>query len=71
MDEIANSSDLGRQHYITTLNLKRMYCCNLVDGWQNIWESLESIIAEDHSPRKTFVSVLMKTLKMRKKTWSL
>ena len=61
MDEIANSSGFGKATlYYYFKSKEEVLSAILVDGWQNIWESLEPIIAEDHSPRKTFVSVLMK-----------
>ena len=61
MDEIANSSGFGKATlYYYFKSKEDVLSAILVDGWQNIWESLEPIIAEDHSPRKTFVSVLMK-----------
>ena len=31
-----------------------------MEGWEKIWESLEPIVAENSSPRKTFVNVLIK-----------
>jgi AcrR family transcriptional regulator len=61
MDEIANASGFGKATlYYYFKSKEEVFSAILVDGWQNIWESLEPVIAEQDSPRKTFVNVLIK-----------
>lgn len=61
MDEIANSSGFGKATlYYYFKSKEDVFSAVLVEGWENIWESLEPIIAENSSPRKTFVNVLIK-----------
>tara|TARA_B100000902_G_C27235303_1_gene877064 strand:+ start:74 stop:670 length:597 start_codon:yes stop_codon:yes gene_type:complete len=61
MDEIANASGFGKATlYYYFKSKEEVFSAILVDGWQNIWESLEPVIAEHGSPRKTFVNVLIK-----------
>ncbi|MFL2982923.1 MAG: TetR/AcrR family transcriptional regulator [Candidatus Neomarinimicrobiota bacterium] len=61
MDEIANASGFGKATlYYYFKSKEEVFSAILVDGWQNIWESLEPVIAEEGSPRKTFVNVLIK-----------
>ena len=61
MDEIANSAGFGKATlYYYFKSKEEVLSAILKDGWQNIWESLEPIIAEQESPRKTFVDVLIK-----------
>ena len=61
MDEIANTSGFGKATlYYYFKSKEEVFSAILVDGWQNIWESLEPVIAEQDSPRKTFVNVLIK-----------
>ena len=61
MDEIANSAGFGKATlYYYFKSKEEVLSAILEDGWQNIWESLEPIIAEQESPRKTFVNVLIK-----------
>tara|TARA_B100000941_G_scaffold205733_1_gene150082 strand:+ start:740 stop:1336 length:597 start_codon:yes stop_codon:yes gene_type:complete len=61
MDEIANSAGFGKATlYYYFKSKEEVLSAILEDGWQNIWESLEPIIAEQESPRKTFVDVLIK-----------
>ena len=61
MDEIANASGFGKATlYYYFKSKEDVLSAILEDGWKNIWESLEPIIAETISPRKTFVNVLIK-----------
>ena len=61
MDEIANASGVGKATlYYYFKSKEEVFSAILENGWQNIWESLEPIIAEQGSPRKTFVNVLIK-----------
>ena len=61
MDEIANASGFGKATlYYYFKSKEDVLSAILVDGWKNIWESLEPVISEDNTPRKTFVNVLIK-----------
>lgn len=61
MDEIANASGFGKGTlYYYFKSKEEVFSAILVEGWHNIWESLEPIMAEDNTPRKTFVNVLIK-----------
>jgi len=61
MDEIANASGFGKATlYYYFKSKEDVFSAILVEGWEKIWESLEPIIAENTSPRKTFVNVLIK-----------
>ena len=61
MDEIANTSGFGKGTlYYYFKSKEEVFSAILVEGWHNIWESLEPIMAEDNTPRKTFVNVLIK-----------
>ena len=61
MDQIATAAGFGKATlYYYFRSKEEVFSAILVDGWQNIWESLEPVIAEDGSPRKTFVNVLIK-----------
>ena len=61
MDEIANESGFGKATLYYYLKSKEdVLTAILLDGWLKIWESLEPVIAEQHTPRKTFVNVLIK-----------
>ena len=61
MDEIANASGFGKATlYYYFKSKEDVFSAILVEGWEKIWESLEPIIAENRSPRKTFVNVLIK-----------
>ncbi len=60
MDEIANASGFGKATlYYYFKSKEDVFSAILEDGWQNIWESLEPVIAELNSPRQTFVNVLI------------
>ena len=61
MDEIANASGFGKGTiYYYFKSKEEVFSAILVEGWHNIWESLEPVMAENNSPRKTFVNVLIK-----------
>ena len=61
MDQIASAAGFGKATlYYYFKSKEEVLSAILVDGWQNIWESLEPVIAEEGSPRKTFVNVLIK-----------
>ena len=61
MDEIANASGFGKATlYYYFKSKEDVFSAILVEGWEKIWESLEPIIADNSSPRKTFVNVLIK-----------
>mgnify|MGYP001592642799 CR=1 FL=1 len=61
MDEIAKASGFGKATlYYYFKSKEDVLSAILEDGWQNIWESLEPIIAETNSPRQTFVNLLIK-----------
>ena len=48
---------------ITTINFKSkedVFSAILEDGWENIWESLEPIIANEEGPRNSFIKLLIK-----------
>ena len=61
MDEIANASGFGKATlYYYFKSKEDVFSAILVEGWEKIWESLEPVISENSSPRKTFVNVLIK-----------
>ena len=61
MDEIANESGFGKATlYYYFKSKEDVFSAILKEGWENIWHSLEPIIAEQDSPRKIFVNVLIK-----------
>ena len=61
MDEIANASGFGKATlYYYFKSKEDVFSAILVEGWEKIWESLEPVIAENSSPRKIFVNVLIK-----------
>ena len=61
MDEIANQSGFGKATlYYYFKSKEDVFSAILEEGWINIWESLEPIIADQKSPRKAFVNLLIK-----------
>jgi len=61
MDEIAIESGFGKATLYYYFNSKEaVFSSILTDGWQNLWSSLEPVIADYSGPRKTFVNVLIK-----------
>ena len=61
MDQIAQNSGFGKATlYYYFKSKEDVFCAILEDGWENIWESLEPIIANEGSPRNSFIKLLMK-----------
>ena len=61
MDEIASVAGFGKGTlYYYFESKEEVFSAILQQGWHDIWESLEPIIALDDSPRKIFVNVLIK-----------
>ena len=61
MDEIANQSGFGKATlYYYFKSKEDVFSAILEEGWINIWESLEPIIADQKSPRQAFVNLLIK-----------
>ena len=61
MDQIAQSSGFGKATlYYYFKSKEDVFSAILEDGWENIWESLEPIIADEGSPRDSFIKLLMK-----------
>jgi|TARA_B100000959_G_scaffold278210_1_gene336146 AcrR family transcriptional regulator len=61
MDEIAQKSGFGKATlYYYFHSKEEVFAAILEIGWQKLWTSLESVIAGDHSPRQTFINVLLK-----------
>ena len=61
MDEIANQSGFGKATlYYYFKSKEDVFSAILENGWINIWESLEPIIADQKSPRQAFINLLIK-----------
>ena len=61
MDQIAQNSGFGKATlYYYFKSKEDVFSAILEDGWKNIWESLEPIIADIGSPRNSFIKLLMK-----------
>lgn len=61
MDQIAQNSGFGKATlYYYFKSKEDVFSAILEDGWENIWESLEPIIANQDSPRNSFIKLLMK-----------
>ena len=61
MDEIATGSGFGKATlYYYFHSKEEVFSAILVNGWESLWISLEPIIAEETTPRKTFINILMK-----------
>ena len=61
MDEIAHQSGFGKATlYYYFKSKEDVFSAILEDGWIIIWESLEPIIADQKSPRQSFVNLLIK-----------
>ena len=61
MDQIAQNSGFGKATlYYYFKSKEDVFSAILEDGWENIWESLEPIIADEGSPRNSFIKLLMK-----------
>ena len=61
MDQIAQQSGFGKAtlYYYFKSN-EDVFSAILEDGWENIWESLEPIVADDDGPRNSFIKLLIK-----------
>ena len=61
MDEIAARSGFGKATlYYYFHSKEEVFTAILENGWQNLWSSLETVIAGQHGPRQTFINVLLK-----------
>ena len=61
MDQIAQKSGFGKATlYYYFKSKEDVFSEILEDGWKNIWESLEPIIADEGSPRNSFIKLLIK-----------
>ena len=61
MDQIAQNSGFGKATlYYYFKSKEDVFSAILEDGWENIWASLEPIIADEGSPRNSFIKLLMK-----------
>ena len=61
MDHIAQKSGFGKATlYYYFKSKEDVFSEILEDGWKNIWESLEPIVADVGSPRNSFIKLLIK-----------
>ena len=61
MDQIAQQSGFGKATlYYYFKSKEDVFSAILEDGWKNIWESLEPIIADNDGPRNSFIRLLIK-----------
>ena len=61
MDQIAQQSGFGKATlYYYFRSKEDVFSAILEDGWENIWESLEPIIADDDGARNSFIKLLIK-----------
>ena len=61
MDEIAAESGFGKATlYYYFHSKEEVFSAILVNGWEEIWMSLEPIIASEKSPQKTFINILLR-----------
>ena len=61
MDQIAQQSGFGKATlYYYFKSKEDVFSAILEDGWENIWESLEPIIADDDGARNSFIKILIK-----------
>ena len=61
MDQIAQQSGFGKATlYYYFKSKEDVFSAILEDGWENIWESLEPIIADDDGARNSFIKLLIK-----------
>ena len=62
MDQIAQQSGFGKATlYYYFKSKEDVFSAILEDGWKNIWESLEPIIADNDRPRDSFIKLLIKS----------
>ena len=61
MDEIAAQSGFGKATlYYYFQSKEEVFSAILENGWENLWISLEPVIAEVKGPRQTFINVIIK-----------
>ena len=61
MDEIAGHSGFGKATlYYYFKSKEDVFSAILEDGWIKIWESIEPVLGDTDSPRKTFINLLIK-----------
>ena len=61
MDEIAAQSGFGKATlYYYFHSKEEVFAAILENGWENLWISLEPVIAEVKGPRQTFINVIIK-----------
>ena len=61
MDEIAGHSGFGKATlYYYFKSKEDVFSAILEDGWIKIWESIEPVLGDSDSPRKTFINLLIK-----------
>ena len=61
MDQIAQKSGFGKATlYYYFKSKEDVFSAILEDGWENIWESLEPIVADEDGPRNSFIKLLIK-----------
>ena len=61
MDEIAAQSGFGKATlYYYFQSKEEVFGAILENGWENLWISLEPVIAEVKGPRQTFINVIIK-----------
>jgi|TARA_B100002052_G_C15885529_1_gene601334 AcrR family transcriptional regulator len=61
MDEIATESGFGKATlYYYFHSKEEVFAEILKSGWEDLWISLEPVVASEEGPRKTFINVLLK-----------
>ena len=61
MDEIAIESGFGKATlYYYFHSKEEVFAEILKSGWEDLWISLEPVVAGEEGPRKTFINVLLK-----------
>ena len=61
MEEIASKAGFGKATlYYYFRSKEEVFASILENGWKVLWLSLEPIIAENKSPRQTFIQILLK-----------
>ena len=61
IDEIAARAGFGKATlYYYFHSKEEVFTAIMENGWQNLWSSLETVIAGQHGPRQTFINLLLK-----------
>ena len=61
MDEIATESGFGKATlYYYFHSKEEVFAEILKSGWEDLWISLEPVVAGEEGPRKTFINLLLK-----------